>query len=143
MSSRLTGWRAALVAVAAGLLGAAVAVMALVTHRHAVRVADVLVPWGLALAVLGSVLPSLALHSLGAGRLAVGAYGGGWCLVVLMLLDGRDEGDYLVAADTRGWGFLVVASLAVVAVTLRGLHVAGAQGRADRADPDDLVSRRP
>ena len=142
MSSPLTGWPAVLVAVPAGLLGAAVAVMALLTHRDAVRVADVLVPWGLALATLGSVLPSLALRSLGVGKLAIGAYGAGWCLVVLVLLEGRGEGDYLIAGDVRGWGFLVVASLAVVAVTLAGLG-GRAPGRDDTADPDALRSRRP
>ena len=128
MSSPLTGWPAVLVAVPAGLLGAAVAVMALLTHRDAVRVADVLVPWGLALATLGSVLPSLALRSLGAGgaggrrlRRRYGAWSCSCCS------SGRGEGDYLVAGDARGWGFLVVASLAVVAVTLGGLG-----GRATR-----------
>lgn len=143
MSPRVTGWSAAVAAVLAGLLGAVVAVLALAVHRDATRLFDLLVPWGLVLAVLGSVLPSLAITGLGTGRTPVGAYGGGWCLVVLVLLGGREEGDYLVAADGRGWGFLVIASLGVVVVTLRGLLADGAPGRAGARDPDDLSRPRP
>jgi hypothetical protein len=139
VSLRPAGW---LAAVGAALLGVAVATLAMLTHRNAARVADVLVPWGLALAVLASVLPSLALASLRAGRVVVGAYGAGWCLVMLVLVDGRGEGDYLVAADVRGWGFLVVASLAVVAVTLHGLATVDHTRGAARAEPDDLRRRR-
>ncbi len=138
MTSRLPGWAAGPVA---ALLGAAVATLALVAHRDALRVGGMLLPWGLVLAVVASVLPSLALVALASGRLAVAGYGAGWCLVVLVLVGGRQEGDYVVAGDARGWGFLVVASLAVVAVTLRGL--AAGPGRGPAADdPDDLRPRR-
>ena len=139
MTARLPGWAAVPVA---ALLGAAVATLAMVAHRDAVRLGDLLVPWGLVLAVLASVLPSLALVTLGTGRAAVGAYGAGWCLVMLVLVGGRSEGDYVVAADARGWGFLVVASLAVVAFTLRGLTTAGAHRPSAADDPDDLLRRR-
>jgi hypothetical protein len=125
----------------AALLGAAVSTLAMVAHRDAVRLGDVLVPWGLVLAVLGSVLPSLALVTLGASRAAIGAYGAGWCLVMLVLVGGRSEGDYVVAADVRGWAFLVVASLAVVAFTVRGL-TAGRRRPSAADDPDDLLRRR-
>ena len=115
---------------------------ALAAHRDAGYVGSVLVPWGLVLAVLASALPSTALVTLGAGRAAVGGYGGGWCLVVLVLVGGRPEGDYVVAGDFRGWGFLVVATLAVVAVTLRGLTAVGPGRGPAAADPDDLLRRR-
>jgi len=110
---------------AAVLLGAAVAVLALAAHRDAARLGGLLVPWGLALAVLGSALPGVALTAERAGRAVVAAYGAGWCLVVLALVGGRGEGDYVVAADGRGWGFLAVASLAVVAVTMWGITAGG------------------
>ena len=138
MTSRLPGWAAGPVA---ALLGAAVATLALLAHRDAARIGDVLLPWGLVLAVVASVLPSLALVALAAGRAAVGGYGAGWCLVVLGLVSGRQEGDYVVAGDARGWGFLVVASVAVVAVTLRGLAARAGHSPA-AADPDDLRPRR-
>ena len=142
MSQQVTGWVVVPVTALAAVLGAGVAVLALVVHRDAERVHDLLLPWGLALATLGSVLPSLALTAAGAGRWAVGAYGAGWCLVVMGLLGGRTEGDYLVAADARGWGFLVVASVAVVAVTVRGALGPATPRCAARADPDDLRRRR-
>ena len=127
---------------AALLLGAVVAVFALAAHRDAVLLGDLRLPWGLVLAVAGSALPSLALAAERAGRPAVAAYGAGWCLVVFVLVGGREEGDYVVAADGRGWGFLGVASLAVVAVTMWGLASGSAGRTAAAEDPDDLLRRR-
>ena len=142
MSRRVTGWVVVPVAVLAAVLGAAMGVLALVLHRDAVWVLDLMLPWGLAAATLVSVLPSLGLTLAGAGPWAVGAYGAGWCLVVMGLLGGRREGDYLVAADLRGWGFLVVASLAVVVVTMRGVVGPARARRPGAGEPDDLLRRR-
>ena len=130
-----------LVIPAALLLGVVVAVFALAAHRDAARLGDLQLPWGLVLAVLGSALPSLALTAERAGRSAVAAYGAGWCLTVFVLVGGRDEGDYVVAADGRGWGFLGIASLAVVAVTMWGI-ASGAGRSAAAEDPDDLLRVR-
>ena len=143
MIQRVNGWMVLPVAVLAGVLGAVMGVVAVVLHRDAVRVLDLLLPWGLVAATLASVLPSLGLTLAGAGRWPVGAYGAGWCLVVMGLLGGRREGDYLVAADFRGWGFLVVASLAVVVVTMRGVVGPALARRPGAGDPDDLLRRRP
>lgn len=126
---------------AALLLGAVVAVFALAAHRDAARLGDLQLPWGLVLAVVGSALPSLALTAERAGRPAVAAYGAGWCVVVFVLVGGRNEGDYVVAGDGRGWGFLGIASLAVVAVTMWGLASGGAAPSAAE-DPDDLLRVR-
>jgi hypothetical protein len=127
---------------AALLLGAVVAVFALAAHRDVARLGDLQLPWGLVLAVLGSALPSLALTAERAGRPVVAAYGAGWCLVVFVLVGGRKEGDYVVAADARGWGFLAIASLAVVAVTMWGIAAGGAPRSAAAEDPDDLLRVR-
>jgi hypothetical protein len=131
-----------LVIPAALLLGVVVAVFALAAHRDAARLGDLQLPWGLVLAVLGSALPSLALTAERAGRPAVAAYGAGWCLTVFVLVGGRDEGDYVLAADGRGWGFLGIASLAVVAVTMWGIASGGAGRSAAAEDPDDLLRVR-
>ena len=137
----MTGWRTGLRVACGLLLGAAVAVLVLLTHRDAVEVLGVRVPAGLVLAVVASVLPSLALRIL-VGGAGVGGYGGGWALVVLLAIGGRPEGDYVVAGDWLGWTFLVLASFAVVVVTVRGTLPDRGRSRA-ATNPDDLLSRRP
>lgn len=137
----MTTWPPGVRAVAGLLLGAVVAVLVLLTHRDAIDVAGARVPFGLVLAVLGSALPSMALRHLG-GEWAVGAYGAGWILVVLLMVGGRPEGDYLIASDWIGWTFLVLSSLVVVVVTVRGM-LADRRPRPVGGDPDDLAVRRP
>jgi hypothetical protein len=147
VSLRLTGRAGPLVSVlavlAAVLLGAVTAAVALLYHRDALRVQDVLLPWGLVLATLGSALPSLGLRAVGADRAAVIGYGVAWCVVVMVVLGGRSEGDYLVAADFRGWGFLLVAPLLVVIVTMRAVLGPGRTRRDGTADAGVQRSGRP
>ena len=88
-------------------------------------------------------LPSLGLRAAGADRAAVAAYGAAWCVVVMLVLGGRSEGDYLVAADFRGWGFLLVAPLFVVIVTMRAVLGPGRTRRHAPAEAGDQRSRRP
>lgn len=117
-------------------LGVVVAVAAVLAHRTAGEVAGVEVPWGVVLAVLGSVAVSLGVGAVTQAAWPVAGYGIGWCAIVLLLLAGRPEGDYLVAGDGRGWGFLVGGSLSVVVVTLRGVLLAPTRV-SPGADPQD------
>lgn len=94
------------------VLGAGVAGLALLVHRAAV-------PWGLLLAVAASGAGGLALVA--AGRAGVLGYAAGWCVVVLLVLAGRPEGDYLVGGDLLGWGFLLLACGGVFAATVLGI----------------------
>ena len=137
----MTRWRTGLRVVSGALLGAVVAVLVLLTHRDEVELFGLRVPAGLVLAVVASVLTSLALRSL-AGSAAVAGYGVGWCLVVLVAINGRSEGDYLVAGDWLGWTFLALCTLGVVVVTVRGT-LPDKPRRRVREDPDDLLTRRP
>lgn len=112
----------------AALLGAAVGLLAAVVHRGggAAR------PWGLSLAVAASVAVSAGLATLGAGRGVLVGYAAGWCAAVLVVVAGRPEGDYLVAADPLGWGFLVGAFAVVMVVTIVGVLRGGGDRRTGR-----------
>lgn len=97
------------------LLGAYVALIGAVVHRHRAELWGVDWPWGLVLALVATVAIAMA-----AGRLRrIGAtwFSLGWALVVL----GQSlspHGSYLVAADWLGWAFtmLGMGSLGVVIV---------------------------
>ncbi len=116
----LAGRVAVGVAVGAGsaALGAGVAGSALLVHRAGV-------PWGLLLAVAASALGGLALAAVGAGRAGVLGYAVGWCGVVLLVLAGSPEGDYLVGGDLLGWSFLLLACGSVFAATVLGIVLTG------------------
>jgi Family of unknown function (DUF6113) len=117
--------------VAAVLIGAVVGVLALGVHRDGGSGR----PWGLLLAVAGSAAASVVLSAVSDSRGAVLGYGLGWGAVVLVALAGRPEGDYLVAADVLGWGFVLAGCGAVVIVTAVGLL-------RPRAAPDLCASDR-
>lgn len=114
--------RVALV-LAALALGAGVGLLALAVHREG----GASVPWGLVLACAASAAGSVGLQTLGAGPAVLTGYGAGWCLLVLTVLVGRPEGDYLVSGDARGWGFLLVASGSVLVATVVGVVTASAR----------------
>ena len=61
---------------------------------------------------------------------------------MLAAINGRSEGDYLVAGDWLGWTFLALCTLGVVIVTVRGT-LPDKPRRGAREDPDDLLTRRP
>lgn len=99
----------ALAALGAALLGAGLAVTGVVVHRLAWRGGGVLVPWGLALAVVTPLACGVAVRQLGGGRPGTLGLVLGWLLVTGWVLGGRPEGDFAVAADPLGWGFLLLA----------------------------------
>lgn len=113
---------------ALGVGGAVAAVCALVGYRHAWVVRGLLVPWGLVLVLAAAHLGTVAAAVVERARSGAVAFGAGWLVVVLVGLTGRPEGDYLVAADGRGYT-LLLGEVAAVA-----LGIARAQGPS--ADPD-------
>lgn len=101
--------------VAAAAVGSALAVLASVLHRMVWRSSSLTLPWGLALGVAASVLGGIAAGVLLGRRAGTLTLATGWVLTLYWLLRGRPEGDYLVAADPLGWGFLA-ASVGAMAV---------------------------
>ncbi|WP_370618184.1 DUF6113 family protein [Mumia qirimensis] len=124
-----------LVLVLAVLLGAAVCVAGLVVHRHV----DLSVPWGLLLVLATVVLATRAAGYL-VGTAGAVALAGGYGVVLFLGTSSRPEGDYLVAADTLGYAFLLGSLAALVAGLLWTMRGAGhiAPGRPD--DPRTLGS---
>jgi len=106
---------AGLVLAALGL-GAAVGLFAVLVHREG----GPTVPWGVVLACAASAAGSIGLRALGAGPGVLVGYGAGWCALVLTVLYGRPEGDYLLGGDARGWVFLTVGAGSVVVATIIG-----------------------
>lgn len=101
------------VAAAAGVAATAliVAVLAGVVSREVWGWSGYLVPWGLGLGVAASV--SVVVLGRALSRATGFAAAAGWIVGLMALLAGRPEGDYVVAGDWLGEGFLVVATLAV------------------------------
>ncbi len=100
------------------LLGAAVALAALSVHR-------MLVPLGLLFAV-GTTF-AVAWWLLRSARPAAAAwYVAGWLAVLVVVVLGRPEGDYVIANDVRGWSMLATG-LGLVVVGL--VSVAGGRDR--------------
>jgi hypothetical protein len=100
------------------LLGAVVALACLAVHRRAAG-AGQLVPWGAALAVAASWSAGWWLRASRRPRLAT-SYAVGWLAVFSGALVGRPEGDYVVAADLRGYA-LMAAAVGVLVVAVAGL----------------------
>lgn len=103
-----------LAGVLAGVLGAVAAGLGLFAHRAMFPLGSVELPWGFVLALLCAFTLVCAAGAL-AGASAAACAAGGWVLCTLLALDGRPEGDYLLAADGAGQGF-VWGGLATVAV---------------------------
>jgi hypothetical protein len=102
---------------AAFLVGAAVAVAAVMVHRSVVLGA----PLGLLIAVAASFVTVWAMRDL-LPRLGT-SYAAGWLVIFGFALFGRPEGDYVVATDLRGLamiiaGFVMLAT-GVVSLTSR------------------------
>lgn len=91
-----------------------VAVCAGLVSRQVWRPGGVLVPWGLALSIGGSV--SFVGVARLAGRWMGFVAAGAWLFVVFGGLLSGPGGDYVVMEDFLGWGFLLAASAAVLVV---------------------------
>jgi hypothetical protein len=103
------------VAAGVGLLAvsAVVAVCAGLVSRSAWRPSGVTVPWGLALAIVGSI-SLVVVARLFLGRLPGLAAAGGWLLGVALVLFWHPGGDYLFANDALGYAFLLGGTVAVL-----------------------------
>ena len=120
-----------LAALGAALVGAGLAVAGVAVHRLAWRVGVVAAPWGLALAVATPVACGVAVRQLRGGRLLSGALAVGWLLVVMGVVGGRPEGDFAIAADWMGWGFLVLGGGSLAALAGWSLFVPPRKRAAD------------
>jgi Family of unknown function (DUF6113) len=98
------------------LLGAVVALAAVIVHRWSF-------PLGLALAVTASVATPARLAASRHPRTSA-TYVGGWLLVLAVVIAGRPEGDYAIAADGEGYA-LMATGLVLVVVALVGLTRSG------------------
>jgi hypothetical protein len=97
---------------AALLLGAVVGLAAVVVHRS-------LVPLGLLLALAATFVTAWWFQRSSRPRTAA-SYAAGWFAVLLVVLLGRPEGDYAVAADPPGFA-LLAGGLVLVVVALVAL----------------------
>ncbi len=95
------------------LLGAAVALASLATHRSGVLL--------LLLAAVASLAAAWTLRGTTRPRLAA-SYAFGWLVVFGVAATGRREGDYVLAADVAGYTLMAAAFLLVVigVTSLRG-----------------------
>ena len=111
-----TGFGRVLGLAATAVLGAALALLAASLHRMVWRTGDLTLPWGIVLGVAASVAGAVAAGVLLGRRAGTLALAAGWLVTLFLLLRGRPEGDYVVASDALGWGFLVagVATMAVL-----------------------------
>jgi hypothetical protein len=89
----------------AGVLGVVVAVLGLFAHRQMSLLGGVELPWGLLLSLLCAFALVCAASVL-TGASAAASAAGGWVVCILLAVNGRPEGDYLLAADGVGQGFL-------------------------------------
>ena len=99
---------------AAVLIGAAIAVAAVVVHRSVVLG----IPYGVLLALATTLATMWALRDLLPGLAA--SCSAGWLMVFGFALFGKPEGDYVVATDLRGYA-MIVGALVVVAVGVSSL----------------------
>ena len=102
---------------AAVLVGAAVAVAAVMVHRSVVLGA----PLGLLVALATSFVTVWAMRDM-LPRLAT-SYAAGWLVAFGFAMFGRPEGDYVVATDLRGYAMIVAGfvmlAIGVVSLTPR------------------------
>jgi len=97
------------------LLGAYVALIGAVVHRHRVELLGVDWPWGLVLALGASVAVAMGAGRL--GRLGETWYALGWAAAILAQ-SLSPNGSFLLAGDWLGWAYslLGMGSLGVVIV---------------------------
>jgi len=98
--------------VVVGVVSIAVGTAAALVSRIEWRTDALVLPWGLVLAVAASGATVLLGRSVsrGTGFLAAA----GWVVGAAILVLGRPEGDYVIASDYLGYGFLLCATGVVV-----------------------------
>ncbi len=106
------------VAVGTGALSLVVAVLAALVSRMVWRPGSFVVPWGLGLSVVASVVVVLVARTYRRGMAFVAA--GVWVIATGLVLAGRPEGDYVFAQDGLGLGYLLVAAVAVISAASAG-----------------------
>ncbi len=105
-------------AVVLGLASVGVAALSGVVSRLIYRTDQFSVPWGLALGVAASASIVLIARILSRGLGFAAA--GGWIIGTGLLLAGRPEGDYLLAQDGLGLGYLLASVAVVISVASFG-----------------------
>jgi hypothetical protein len=104
------------------LLGAYVALIGAVVHRHQVELLGVDWPWGLALALVATTAVALAAGHVRRVRVGETWFALGWALTIL----GQSmvpTGSYLVAGDWLGWVYSLLGMGALGAVIVRNSRV--------------------
>ena len=102
------------------LLGAYVALIGAVVHRHQIELFGVVWPWGLVLALVATA--GVALGAGRVGRVGETWFALGWAVVVL----GQSlspTGSYLVAADWLGWAYSLIGMGSLGAIIVRNSRV--------------------
>ena len=100
------------------VLAAGVGVLSTVVSRLAWRPwAYLTVPWGLALGTLASA--GIVVLAGGIARPLAFLAAAGWVAGVGLVVAGRPEGDFVLAQDWLGIGYLAVATAAVLGSALR------------------------
>jgi hypothetical protein len=84
------------------LIGVIYGAVATVGHRQSLRIGDVEVPWGLALALVGVFALLLGIRLVAGGRWAAAAAGAGIVGIVALLTLPGPGGSVLVAGDLVG-----------------------------------------
>lgn len=107
--------------VACGLVGVLVGLAGLLAHRHAVRPSGVVLPWGLLLGLATAYAVITALSMTPVAVRGAAACGAGWVLAVVVAQHARPEGDFLIAGDALGMGFVFGGMLAVAVAVVRSV----------------------
>jgi hypothetical protein len=105
------------------VMGAAVAVAAVAVHRLEVLALGVPLPLGLALGVLATVAVAVVLRRIVVPSRLATSYAVGWLVVFALALQGRPEGDYLVAGDAVGYVLMLTAAGVLALGLLPGRRV--------------------
>jgi ABC-type polysaccharide/polyol phosphate export permease len=96
----------------------AVSVLSALVSRMAWRPGTVVVPWGLVLGVVASV--SIVYLARTYTRVLGFVAAAGWIIGTALVVGGRPEGDYLLAEDALGIGYLVLSSVPVIGMAAAG-----------------------
>lgn len=113
--------------------GALLCLASLVAYRNAWRLSEVELPWGLVLALAATYLGVRACALLDRTPAGAMCCAVGWAGVLTYLYGGRAEGDYLIAADWRGYVMLIGGLVAAGAGVL--VSMGGPQADPDRPRP--------